>query len=337
MNEISQSRENRKSPRLFFRISVSALTVASMLSATMPANAAIDNIATANGTPARGTYTPATDDATVNVAPAERSLSVAKNISGTTTAAGTAGIVDTGDTITYRYVITNTSTVTLTNLLPVDSGPTFNGTAGTNTLGTFTHAPLDPSNTTGVVPASVAPGQSVVFTATYTLSQLDYLRGAQVFNGVDNSATAQATETLDDPVTPSTVEYDLPAAPNLQITKVANLIEAVGNTTDGLAEVGDEISYTYTVLNTGNVAMANVAISDDHENGDPGAVIFNSAIGTYGTGIGEWQVAEDTGVTPTLGTNSDDAVDGDYDSLAVGGQVVFTYRHIVTQAEFDAQ
>jgi hypothetical protein len=194
-----------------------------------------------------------------------------------------------------------------------------------------------------VVPASVAPGEIVVFTATYTLSQLDYLRGAQVFNGVDNSATAEARDgggaiiPLDNPVTPSTVEYDLPAAPNLQITKVATLIETNGNTTDGLAEVGDEITYTYTVLNTGNVPMNDVAISDDHENGDPGAVILNSATGTIGTGFGQWQLAEDTGVTPTLGTNSDDAADGDYDVLAVGGQIIFTYRHQVTQLEFDAQ
>lgn len=341
----NEKETTRKAMRMVSRAraSVSAIAIASLVAGTFPAGAAITNTATANGSPSRGTYTPATDNESVDVAPAERNLSVAKNISGTTTASGTPGIVDTGDTITYRYVVTNTGTVTLTNVGPVDAGPTFNGTAGTNTLGAFTHAPADPSNTTGVVPASVGPGQTVVFTATYTLSQLDYLRGAQVFNGVDNSATAQSLDglgnpvTLDNPVTPSTVEYDLPAAPNLQITKVANLIETVGNTTDGLAEAGDEITYTYTVLNTGNVAMNNVSITDDHENGDPGAVVLVSATGTIGTGIGEWQVAEDTGVTPTLGTNSDDAADGDFDVLAVGGQVVFTYRHIVTQAEFDAQ
>ncbi len=325
------------------RASVSVIAMTALIAGTFPASAAITNTATANGSPARGTYTPSTDGESVDVAPAERNLTVAKTVSGATTAAGTAGVVDTGDTITYRYVVTNSGTVTLTNVGPVDAGPTFNGTAGTNTLSAFTHAPADPSNTTGAVPASVGPGQTVVFTATYTLSQLDYLRGTQVFNGVDNAATAQSLDgvgnpvTLDNPVTPSTVEYDLPAAPNLQITKVANLIETVGNTTDGLAEVGDEITYTYTVLNTGNVAMNNVSISDDHEAGDPGAVTFVSTTGPIGTGIGEWQVAEDTGVTPTVGTNSDDAADGDFDVLAVGGQVVFTYRHVVTQAEFDAQ
>ena len=325
------------------KLSVSAVTIASLLAATLPANSAITNNATANGTPARGTYTPATDGATVDVLPAVRSLSVAKNVPSASTSAGTSGIVDTGDTITYRYVITNTSTVTLTNVAPVDTGPTFNGFAAGSTLSGFTHVPGDASNTSGVLPASVGPGQSVVFTATYTLTQLDYLQGVQVFNGVDNTASAEARDgggavIVLDSVSPDTVEYDLPAAPNLQITKVASLIETVGDTTDDLAEVGDEITYTYTVLNTGNVAMSNVTISDDHETGDPGAVIFLSTAGPSGTGIAEWDVAEDTGVMPTLGVNSDGpAADGDFDSLAVGGQAIFTYRHIVTQAEFDAQ
>lgn len=318
------------------RISVSALAVSALLAASLPAGAAIDNTATANGTPARGTYTPVTDDATVPVAPAAPQVSVGKTVSSVTVANGSnTGATDGGDIITYRYAITNNGNVTLTNVTPVDTGPTFNGSAGQNALTAFVHQPTDPSNTTGVTPASVAPGQTVVFTSTYTLGTLDYLRAAQVDDGIDNSATGDSDQ---NPTTnTSTATYNIPATPNLQITKVATLTETVGNTTDGFAEVGDTITYTYTVLNTGNVSMTDVAISDDHENGQPGAVVLNSATGTLGTGSGQWEVAEDTGVTPTLGTNSDDGTDGDFDSLAVGGQVVFTYHHTVTQAEFDAQ
>ena len=325
------------------RTPISAVAIAALIASSMPVQAAIDNTATANGTAARGTYAPATDDASVDVAPAARDLTVSKSVSSTTTAAGVTGIIDTGDTITYRYVVTNSGSVSLTNVGPVDTGPTFNGTGGGNTLSAFAHAPADPANTTGVVPASVGPGQSVVFTATYMLTQLDYLRASEVSNGVDNSATAQSLDgtgtpiTLSNSVAPATVQYDIPGAPNLLITKVATLNETVGNTTDNLAEVGDSIVYTYAVLNTGNVAMTNVSISDDHENGEAGAVILSSTAGPFGTASGQWEVADDGTVTPTLGTNADDGTDGDFDSVAVGGQVIFTYRHIVTQAEFDAQ
>ena len=325
------------------RTSVSTVAIAALIASSMPAQAAIDNTATANGTAARGTYTPATDDASVNVAPAARDLMVSKSVSSVTTTAGVTGVIDTGDTITYRYVVTNTGSVTLTNVGPVDTGPTFNGVGGGNTLSAFAHAPGDPSNTTGVIPASVGPGQSVAFTATYTLTQLDYLRGSEVNDGVDNSATAQSLDgggnpvTLSNPVPPSTVEYDIPGAPGLLITKVATLNETAGNTTDNLAEVGDSIVYTYTVRNTGNVAMTNVSISDDHETGQPGAILLSSTAGPFGTAAGQWEVTDDGTVIPTLGTNSDDGTDGDFDSVAVGGQVIFTYRHIVTQAEFDAQ
>ena len=343
MNTFTKLNANPCAKLTLVRTSVSTVAMAALIASSMPVQAAIDNTATANGTAARGTYTPATDGESVNVAPALRDLTVSKTVSSVSTTAGITGVVDTGDIITYRYVIRNTGSATLTNVGPVDTGPTFNGVGGGNTLSAFAHAPGDSANTTGVVPASVAPGQTVVFTANYTLTQLDYLRGSEVTNGIDNTATAQSLDgggnpvTLSDPVPPSTVEYDIPGAPNMLITKVAVLTETSGNTTDNLAEVGDSITYSYAVLNTGNVAMTDVAISDDHENGQAGAVILSSLAGPFGTANGQWEVANDSGVTPTLGTNSDDGTDGDFDSVAVGGRVIFTYRHTVTQAEFDAQ
>ena len=88
------------SPNSFARLasakgSVSILAVAAMIVSSAPAIAAIDNTATANGTPSRGTYTPATDSESVNVAPAAPALTVSKSVATATTAAGPSAPVRT--------------------------------------------------------------------------------------------------------------------------------------------------------------------------------------------------------------------------------------------------
>lgn len=310
---------------------VSVLTMVALVAAVVPAHSAIDNTATANGTPSRGTLTPPTDSESVPVAPGSSSLSVVKSVSNVTVANGAdTGNIDGGDIITYRYVITNTGSETLTNVAPVDAGPTFNGQAAGASLSAFTHQPSDPSNTSGVVPASVAPGQVVVFTATYTLTTEDWLYGSQVDNGVDNSATATATETLDTPVTPSDVEYDIPPNPNLQIAKTSVFTSDGG--TASQADVGDVITYTYTVTNTGNVAMTDVSITDVHEPGEAHEITLVSDASWNETLVSDGPLsATDASDDTTSGTN------GSWDLLQPGAQITFTYAHTVTQAEFDAQ
>lgn len=309
------------------RIGVSVLAVSALLAATLPAGATIDNTATANGTPARGTYTPSTDSRSVPVAPLNRSLSVSKSVSTVTDGNGNdSGAVDgAGDIVTFKYVITNNGNTTLTNVLPVDTGPTFNGEAAINSLTAFTHQPTDPANTSGVLPASVAPGQSVVFTAGYTVDQVDFLRGAEVDNGMDNSATGTATGS---PTTnTSTVETNIPADPKLSIAKT--YVISTDNGTTGEADVGDVITYTYTVTNTGNVAMQNVSIDDVHEGASLGA----------GVVTGETLTSDGPLASATPAATSSDAsgTNGTWDTLQPGAIVTFTYVHTVTQAEFDAQ
>lgn len=309
------------------RIGVSAIAVLALLAATLPAGATIDNTATANGTPARGTYTPATDSRSVPVAPLNRSLSVSKTVSIVTDGnSNDTGTVDgAGDIVTFKYVITNNGNATLTNVAPVDAGPTFNGETAVNSLTAFTHQPTDLLNTTGVTPASVAPGQTVVFTADYTVDQIDFLRGAEVDNGMDNSATGTATGT---PTTnTSTVETNIPADPKLSIAKT--YVISTDNGTTGEADVGDVITYTYTVTNTGNVAMQNVSIDDVHEGASLGAgVVTGEAL----TSDGPLASA-----TPAVASSDTSGANGTWDLLQPGAVITFTYAHTVTQTEFDAQ
>jgi uncharacterized repeat protein (TIGR01451 family) len=93
-----------------------------------------------------------------------------------------SGDVSLGDTLTYRFVATNTDGQTLTGVTIVDPLP------GLSAL-----------SCTPAQPATLAPGQSLVCTATYIVTEADVAAGL-----INNTATADSDQT--DPVTdPETV------------------------------------------------------------------------------------------------------------------------------------
>jgi uncharacterized repeat protein (TIGR01451 family) len=321
------SLKSRAGPPGLRHISASALALALFAGSVSPAFATIDNTATANGTPASGTLTPPTSTVNIPVAPATPTLTVSKT-AGSPVETGSDGVINAGDTILYTYVITNTGNVTINSASPVDSGPTFNTIAKTGTLGAFTLVSTTNGATAG---ATLAPGESGTWTALYTLSAVDAYRAAGINpstgNAVENSATATGspvTGTLG-AVTPSTAEVAIPANPKLSIVKSRAF------TTDTApllqANVGDVITYTYTVVNTGNVTINNVSINDIHE---------GVALGAGLPGNENLAVGDDGPLAP--GTVSSDSIanNGVYSTLRPGARITFTYVHTVTQAEVDA-
>jgi uncharacterized repeat protein (TIGR01451 family) len=88
---------------------------------------------------------------------------------------------DPGETLTYTFDVTNTGNITLSDVRPIDPGPTFSGIAGENALSAFTPAVV-----------SLAPGATQRFTATYVLSAGDINRSASRIDAVANSAVAHA-------------------------------------------------------------------------------------------------------------------------------------------------
>ncbi|MCB1381782.1 MAG: DUF11 domain-containing protein [Notoacmeibacter sp.] len=271
----------------------------------------VSNTASATGTdPQSVTVNPAcatgcTATATI---PNVSSMTVAKSLVSVTTANGAnATQTDSGDVITYQYVVTNTGNTTLTGVLPTDAGPTFNANAATNAL-----------DTSSWVAATLAPGASQTFNATYTLAQADVDNAAGVTDGVSNTASANGTDPLTNTVTPassSTAVATIAATPGMSIAKTG--VITTDNGTSGEADAGDVITYTYEVTNTGNVTITGVTISDVH--------------GGYGTAP---VPGSETGVTVTNGS-TDAAANGSWDTLRPGDTIRFTATYTVVQSDVD--
>jgi hypothetical protein len=115
---------------------------------------------------------------------------------------------------------------------------------GTGQLG-----PISPSTS-----GSLAPGASTTFTASYTLTQADIDSGV-----VSNTAEATATYFQRSTITsePSTATLPIQAAGSLSLRKSASPAGL------GTYTVGQNITYTFDVLNTGSVTVTDIAIRED--------------------------------------------------------------------------
>ena len=132
-----------------------------------------------------------------------------------------------GDVISYSYVVTNTGNVTLKTVTVLDDKATVS---------------------CPVAAASLAPGSAVTCTATYTITQSDLDLGS-----VKNTAYAKSgdTQSLPDDETVNAVK-----SPALSLTKSA--LPVTYNA------VGQTISYTYTIRNSGNVTLDGpFSVADD--------------------------------------------------------------------------
>ena len=144
-----------------------------------------------------------------------------------------------GSTVTFTYVVTNTGNVPLANVVVTD-----------DKLGTITSFTGD-ANGNGLLDLT----ETWIYTQTATA-----LAGQQT-----NTGTATAQDANNPPGT--TVTDDNPAnyfgdAPAINIVKFVNGQDADTPTGPHVA-AGSTVTFTYVVTNTGNVPLANVAVSDD--------------------------------------------------------------------------
>jgi large repetitive protein len=187
------------------------------------------------------------------------------------------GTVSVGQVITYTYTIANTGNVTLTAITPGDQHTSAAGTAALtiagDALATDAGAATGDSTDAGVngVWDTLAPGDSVSFTAPYTVTQADIDAGAALTNTV--TVTSQSPAGTTPPVATDSASVGVdPANPALLVIKTADLT--------GLSVppvVGDVIGYQITVENSGNVTISNVALADTLTDANGGPQTLNAA------------------------------------------------------------
>ncbi len=215
-----------------------------MAAATDPLTA-IDNTASATGMPVDGILSNVPNSTVETGLTPSPSMTVLKEVSPTTSFDAA------GETITYQYTVTNTGNITINNVTPTDSGPTFNGQPAAGTLSAFS-----PTS------ASISPSNNQVFTATYVLQQADVdamAQAADPLTAIDNSASATGDPvgpTALPAVPPSTVETGFAPAPSMTVAKSVSSATA-------FSQAGDQITYSYELSNTGNVTINNAAPIDN--------------------------------------------------------------------------
>jgi len=144
------------------------------------------------------------------------------------------GIQSAGDQINYSFTITNTGNVTLTNVSVTDL--------------------IIP--VTGTALASLAPGASdaTTFTGSYTLTQADINNGS-----FTNTATASGTFNNEQYTSTDTYTETFTQTARIDLIKTGTYSDT---NSDGIYSAGDQISYTFTVTNSGNVTLENVSVTD---------------------------------------------------------------------------
>ncbi|KRC61728.1 hypothetical protein ASE14_12945 [Agromyces sp. Root81] len=142
-----------------------------------------------------------------------------------------------GDTIVYTFTATNSGNVTLTNVVVADPLPGL-----TDLVYTWPGA-------AGVL----APGQSVVAHASYTVTQAD----VDGTGSVTNTATIDGTGPGDSPVHgDDTVTLQTPVDAGIQLVKSGRIDG------DATVQAGDVVRYRFDVTNLGVVTLHDVELDD---------------------------------------------------------------------------
>ena len=177
-------------------------------------------------------------------------LSIVKSASSTS-----VDCVSVGDEVTYKFTVTNSGDVLINSITIIDDLLGGNITASLTLVGDI--------NIDGILDSS----ETWVFTApNYTITQANVDAG-----NITNNVTATGLEP-DGTTTVTANDTYIIDANNPDVTLCndggINIVKTASTTTVGCVGEGDDITYTFTITNTGDVSISNVTITDDLLGGD---------------------------------------------------------------------
>ena len=199
----------------------------------------IQNVATADtdqtGPKSANAEVPAS---TIEQAPA---LAIDKTVTSVADTNGN-GLTDAGDVINYNVKVSNTGNVTLTGVTVVD--------------------PLTGQN---ISAETIAVGAFKDFASTYTISQADVDGNGGGDGDIDNTATADSDQTgpsSDSEVVPLNLTPAIDIEKLVKVDGAVAFVDADTAATGPNAFEGTPVQFKFTVINTGNVTLSDITVSD---------------------------------------------------------------------------
>lgn len=151
-----------------------------------------------------------------------------------------------GDPITWTFCVTNTGSVTLTDVIVTEK------LAGAKVTGG---------------PITLAPGatDTTTFTASYRVTQADIDAG-QIVNSATTTGTyvdgTNPPQKVTD-ISGTSVNDDVPTVtPLAQKASIALIKAADTSALSNPTRLGDKVTYSFTVINTGTVSLSNIVVTD---------------------------------------------------------------------------
>ncbi len=222
-------------------------------------------------------------------------IEVDKRVNGQDSSAAPGPNIATGDDITWTYTVTNTSNTPVSNVSVTDDqeGPAtlISGDANNNSI--------------------LEPTETWIYEITGTATAGAYENTATVEGTGPETTNPDGSTTPGESFADSDTTHHFGTDPGINVEKVTNTVDTGAGDVPFIAE-GADVTWTYTVTNTGNVPIANVTVVDDNGTSANATDDFGTLLLSGDDNMNSLLDLDETWVFEAVGT----AVSGGYENTA---------------------